>query len=84
MFDIICLCSHQILDLFFWKFFIFLFLFLFIYLFAASTAAPMAYGGPQARGLIGDIAAGLCQNHSNAESELHLRPTPQLMATPDP
>ena len=31
--------------------------------------------------LIGATAAGLRQSHSNARSELHLRPTPQLTAT---
>ena len=46
-------------------------------------ATPMAYRGSQARGLIGAVAAGLRQRHSNARSELHLRPTPQLMATLD-
>ena len=35
-------------------------------------------------GLIGAAAAGLCQSHSNARSELCLWLTPQLMATPDP
>ena len=49
-----------------------------------SWAAPAAYGGSQARGLIGAVAAGLHQSHSNLGSELHLRPTPQLTATPDP
>ena len=44
---------------------------------------PRAYGGSQARGLMGAVAAGLSQSHSNAESELHLQPTPQLTATPD-
>ena len=44
----------------------------------------MAYGGPQAKGLIRATAAGLCHSRSNMESELHLQPTPQLMATPDP
>ena len=44
----------------------------------------MAYGGSQARGLVRATAAGLCQSHSNATSELRLLPTPQLMATPDP
>ena len=39
---------------------------------------------PQARGPMGAVVAGLRQSHSNAESELHLQPTPQLMATPDP
>ena len=43
-----------------------------------------AYGGSQARGQIGAIAAGLRQGHSNAGSEPHLQPTPQLMATLDP
>ena len=49
-------------------------------------AAPVAYGGSQARGQIGAVAAGLCRSHSNsnARSELPLQPTPQLMATPDP
>ena len=53
-------------------------------LFAFSRAAPMAYGGSQGRGLIGAVAAGLHQSHSSEGSELPLRPTPQLMATPDP
>ena len=44
----------------------------------------MEYGGSQARGLIGAVAAGLRQGHSNTESEPRLRPTPELMATPDP
>ena len=33
-------------------------------------AAPAAYGGSQARGLIGAVATGLLQSHSNAGSEL--------------
>ena len=44
----------------------------------------MAHGGSQARGLIGAVAAGLRQSHSNAESELCLQPTPQVTAMPDP
>ena len=44
----------------------------------------MAYGGSQARGIVGAVAAGLCHSHSNARSEPHLRPTSQLTATPDP
>ena len=36
----------------------------------------------QARGLIRAAAAGLHHSHSNTRSELRLRPTPQLMATP--
>ena len=53
-------------------------------LLAISWAAPGAYGGSQARGLIGAIASGLHQSHSNARSEPFLQPTPQLTATPDP
>ena len=37
--------------------------------FAFSKAAPLAYGGSQARGRIGAVAAGLRQSHSNAGSE---------------
>ena len=47
-------------------------------------AAPMAYGGSQARGLIEATAASLDDSHSHARLDLHLRPIPQLMATPDP
>ena len=46
-------------------------------------AAPTAYGGSQARGRIGAVAAGLRQSHSNVGSEPRLQPTPQLTATPD-
>ena len=57
---------------FFWSFCIFL--------------GPLlaAHGGSQARGLIGTVATGLRQSHSNVGSEPHLGPTPQLMATWDP
>ena len=62
-----------------------LFIYLFIYfgLFAFSRTAPTV-GGSQARGLIGAVAAGLCQSHSKARSEPSLQPTPQLTAMPDP
>ena len=43
--------------------------FFFFFLFAFSRAAPTAYGGSQARGLIGAVAASLHQSHSNAGSE---------------
>ena len=46
-------------------------------------ATPMAYGGSQARGLIGAVAAGLRHSHSNTGSELCLWPTAQLTATLD-
>ena len=67
--------------LFFKFFFFFLF---FSFFFFWGGAAPMAYGGPQARGRIGAVAAGLCHSHSSAGSEPHLQPTPQLTATLDP
>jgi len=59
------------------------FLFVFVFL-PFSSATSMAYGDSQARGLIGAVAAGLCQSHSNAGSEPRLQPTPQLTAMPDP
>ena len=61
----------------------FLFIFIFVF-FAFFRAAPVAYGAFQARGLIGAVATGLRQYHSNAGSEQGLQPTPQLSATPDP
>ena len=57
---------------------------LFICLFAFSGATPAAYGGSQARGQIGAVAIGLCQSHSNTGSQPRVRPTPQLVAMPDP
>ena len=47
------------------EFYLFIYLF---YLFAFARAAPMAYGGSLARGLIGAVATGQCQNHSNSGS----------------
>ena len=47
-------------------------------------AAPAACRSAQARGPTGAAAAGLRYSHSNARSELHLRPTLQLLATLDP
>ena len=55
----------------------------YFFVFCIFRATPMAYGGFQARGLIGATAAGLCQSHSNGRSEQCLRPTPQLMAMLD-
>ena len=57
-------------------------IFLFVCFF--SRAAPEACGGSQASGRIRAVAAGLHHSHSNAGSKPRLRPTPQLMATPDP
>ena len=42
-----------------------MYLFIYFCLFAISWAAPAAYGGSQARGLIGAAAASLCHSHSN-------------------
>ena len=39
-------------------------------------AAPMTYGGSQARGLIGAVTAGLYHSHSNSRSKPRLRLTP--------
>ena len=61
--------------------FFFFFFFFFFCIFRATLAARR---GSQARDLIGAVAAGLSQSHSNARSELRLWPTPQLMAMPDP
>ena len=65
------------------SFFLFSF-FLFFFFFSLFRAAPMAYGGTQARDWIGAVAAGLHNSHSNSRSELHLQPTPQLMVMLDP
>ena len=55
--------------------------FFFFFLFRAAVAA---YGSSQARGQIATVATGLHHSYSHARSEPHLRPTPQLTATPDP
>ena len=44
----------------------------------------MAYAGSQARGQMRSVASGSLHSHSNAGSEPNLRPTTQLMVTPDP
>ena len=79
--------SGEKISLSFFSFLFYIFIiYLFIYfcLFAFSRAALVAYGGAQARGPIGAIAASLRHSHSNRGSEPHLRPTPQLTATLDP
>ena len=52
----------------------FFFSFFTFFVFRLFRASPMAYGGPQARGPIGAVAAGLRHSHSNAGSEPCLRP----------
>ena len=65
-----------------WTFFFFFLSFCLLFF---SRAAPSAYGGSQATDLIGAVAAGLHQSHSNEASKPHLWPTPELLtATPDP
>ena len=58
--------------------------FFFLFSFLLFRATPMAYGGSQARCLIGATAASLCQSHNNTGSKPHLQPTPQPSAMPDP
>ena len=41
------------------------FLFVFCFVFCLFRAAPMAYGGSQARGLIRAVVAGLRDSHSH-------------------
>ena len=75
------LYSFSLKDFLFILFYYFFSLFC---LFAFSRAAPVVYGGSQARGIIGATAASIHHSHSNVGSELGLQPTPQLMAMPDP
>ena len=56
----------------------------FFFFFGLFRAAPTAYGGSQARGVIGAVAASLNHSHSNVGFEPRLRPTPQLTAMQDP
>ena len=51
--------------------------------FCTFRAILMACGGSQAKGQIGATAASLYHSHSNAGSEPHLQPTPQLTAALD-
>ena len=65
----------------FWFWFGFFCLFVFVCVFVLLfRATPMAFGGSQARSLIGATAASLHHSHSNARSKPQLRPT----LTPDP
>ena len=65
-------------------YFILFYLFIYFCLFAISWAAPATYGGSQARGRIGAVAAGLRQSHSNAGYQMCLWLIPQLITTPGP
>ena len=63
---------------------LFYFILFYLFYFCLFRATPVAHGSSQARSQIGAVAAGLHHSHSNARSEPCLRPTLQLMATPDP
>ena len=65
-------------------FFFVCFLFFVFFVFCPFSAAPVANGGFQGRGLIGAVADGLRHSHSNVRSKLRVRPTSQLTATWDP
>ena len=52
--------------------------------FVFSGLHPRHMEVPRLGGQIKAIAAGPCHSHSNARSEPHLQPIPQLMAMPDP
>ena len=57
---------------------------MYIYIFICLLRAiPEAYGSSQARSQITATTACLHHSQSKARSEMHLRPTPQLTATPD-
>ena len=47
-------------------------------------AAPLAYGGSQAKGPMEAMASGHSHSHSNTRFKQHLQPTPQLTAMLDP
>ena len=82
------LCSivgyHSSILFFSFFFLSFFFLFFFFFFFCLFRAVPEAYGDSQARGRIGALAASLHHSHSNAQSELHLWPAPQLTSILDP
>ena len=56
----------------------------FFFFFLLFRAVPATYGGSQARGLTGAVAAGPSHSHSHTRSEPRLQLTPQLTATTDP
>ena len=60
------------------------FFFFFFFAFLLFRAASEAYRGSQAKGPIRATVASLHHIHSDARSELCLRPTPQLTAMLDP
>ena len=78
-----CVCVYVYIYVWFVCVYIYIYMYGFFFVFVfflIFRPAPAAYGGSQARGLVGATAA----SHSNARSKPCLRPTLQLMATPDP
>ena len=62
-------------------------LFIYLLIFVFPRAARVAHGGSQARGPIGAVAASAFARATamlDPGSKPRLRPTPPLMATPDP
>jgi len=55
-----------------------------LFWFLLLRAVPDTYGNSQVRGRIGGAATGLRHSHSNAGSEPHLWPMPQITAMKDP
>ena len=74
--DLSVICTHGTLHLFFVA--CVAIAIFFVLFFLSFRAAPVAYGGSQARIPIRTVAAGLCHSHSSVGSEPHLRPTPIL------
>ena len=63
-------------------FYFILFTYLVIFVFLGPHLWP--YGSSQARGQIRAAATGLHHNHSNARTQLHLRPAPQPQQCQNP
>ena len=59
-------------------------IFHFCFFYFSFYVAPVTYGSSLARGRMRASAAGLCHSHSSTGSELHLRPTLQLVVTMGP
>ena len=56
----------------------------FIFFFFGLLGPHLWHMGVPGLGVESAAAAGLCHTHSKAGSEPRLRPTPQLLAMPDP
>ena len=63
--------------------FYFILFYFILFIYCLFRATLRAYGGSQARGPVGAVAASLCQSHSNSGSEPRLQPTPQLTTVLD-